>query len=88
MEDLIDRLITTVNAIFYPQIPVCFCWRVCPGGCHNGHLQRATVHLHICLYSARVLCGSQLYPRLGVWYADVVANLLAPAYTVQGILPA
>lgn len=57
-----------------------------PGCCHDGHLQPPPVHLHLSLHPARALCGSHLRPCVDVCYPDVVANLLAPAHTVQGVL--
>lgn len=70
------------------QVPVCMCWGLRPGSCHNGQLQCATARPYSCLPAAGAPCGSQPRSRLGVWTPDVVANHMASASTVQGVLPA
>lgn len=64
------------------------CWRLRPGSCHNGQLQCAAARPRSCLSFAGAPRGSQLRSRLGVWTPDVVANVMASAPTVQGVLPA
>lgn len=71
------------------QVPLCQRWRVCAGGRHHGPLQRAAARPRRRLPSAGALAGSQHAPsRLDVWTPDAVANIVAPAPPVPGVLPA
>lgn len=85
---VIVQLQNTQCRLYRRQVPVCVRWRLRPGSCHNGQLQRAPARPRCCLSSAGAPRGSQPPSRLGVWTPDVVANLVASAPTVQGVLPA